>query len=129
MQIGPTSGEDMSLENLKEYARLCATDPGYYARSKEIGLADMDQHMEEARRGGLDWTMADLVAFRKELLDTEGDLEDLTEEELEMVAAGLITSTGVALGFAGVVGLAVGGVAGAGVGGAVTAAGDSGTDW
>ena len=77
----------MSTENLKEYARRCATEPELLARAKEFGLTDMDKHMRYAESLGLDWTTGDLAAFRKEVIDAEGDFDDLSEEELEQVAA------------------------------------------
>ena len=118
----------MSLENLKEYARRCATDPELFAAVKTIGLTDIDEHMRHAGSMGLDWTRDDLVAFRKEVTDDDTeDLVDLTEEELERVAGGAVAASLVA---AVVVGAAVGGGLGAAaVGGAVggaTAAGKGG---
>ena len=119
----------MSVENLKEYARRCADDPELRARAREIGMTDMDEHMRYAESLGLDWTRGDLVTFRKEMIDSEGDLVDLSEEELEEIAGGGITTTaavvvGVAVGVG--VGVAAGGAAGAAVGGGVAAAGDGG---
>ena len=115
----------MSVENLKEYARRCASDPELRTRAKEIGVSDVEEHMRHAGSLGLDWTMDDMFAFRKEVVDAEGD-QDLSEEELEQVAGGALTVSAVALGV--VVGAAVAGgvVAGsasaAAVGGGVTAA-------
>lgn len=118
----------MSLENLKEYARRCATDPELLAAVKTIGMTDIEEHMRHAGSMGLDWTRDDLVAFRKEVTDDDmDDLVDLTEEELERVAGGAVAASLVA---AVVVGAAVGGGLGAvAVGGAVggvTAAGKGG---
>ena len=109
----------MSVENLKEYARRCAAEPNLRAKAKEIGLSDMDEHMRHAESLGLDWTRGDLADFRKEVIDAEGDLEDLSEQDLEQVAGGAVTAT-VALAVA-VVGISAGATAAAG--GAV-AAGD-----
>ncbi len=109
----------MSVENLKEYARRCASEPELRAKAKEIGLSDMGEHMRHAESLGLDWTRGDLADFRKEVIDAEGDLEDLSEEDLEQVAGGAVTAT-VALAVA-VVGISAGATAAAG--GAV-AAGD-----
>ena len=119
----------MSVENLKEYACRCATDPELLAVAKEIGVTDIgvtaiEEHMRHSGSLGLDWTMDDLVAFRREVIgDGTEDFVDLTEEELEQVAGGVVTVTLAAVGVAGVVaGAAVAGVA---VGGA-TAAGQGG---
>ena len=120
----------MSVENLKEYARRCAADPELRVVAKEIGMSDVDEHMRHSGRLGLDWDRGDLVAFRKEVADTEGDLEDLDEEELEQIAggAGVTTTMAVALGVAAGVagGAAVGAAAGSAVAGGVAAAGRGG---
>ena len=101
----------MSLENLKEYARRCATDPELLAAAKTIGMTDIEEHMRHAGSLGLDWTRDDLVAFRKEVTNDDTDeLVDLTEEELERIAGGGIAVTLIA---AVVVGAAVGGALGA----------------
>ena len=116
----------MSVENLKEYARRCASEPELRARAKDIGVSDAEEHMRHAGSLGLDWTMDDMLAFRKEMVDAEGELEELSEEELEQIAGGMLTISAVAIGVA--VGAAVAGgvVAGsataAAVGGGVTAA-------
>ena len=104
----------MSVENLKEYARRCASEPELRAKAKEIGMSDMDEHMRHAESLGLGWTLDDMVAFRKEMIDDQGDLEDLSEEDLEQVAGGVVTATAVAV--AGSVAV-IGGVAAAGDGG------------
>ena len=106
----------MSVENLKEYARRCATDPELRAAARDIGMADMDEHMRHAESMGLAWGRGDLVAFQKEIIDPDGGIVDLSEEELEQVAAGLVTTTAMAAVAVGV-GAAVGAVAGGVVGG------------
>ena len=104
----------MSVENVKEYARRCATDPELRARAKELGMADMEEHMRQSESLGLDWTRGDLVAFRKEMIDAEGGLEDLSEEELADIAGGGVTTTAAVV---------VGVVAGVAAAGTVTAVG------
>ncbi len=123
----------MSVENLKEYARRCAVDPELRAAARNIGMTDMDEHMRHAESLGLSWDRGDLVAFRKEVIDSEGDLADLSEEELEEIAGGGVTTTaavvvGVSVGVgAGVAaGAGAGAAAGAAAGGGATAAGDGG---
>ena len=110
----------MSLENLKEYARRCASEPELRARAKDIGVSDIEEHMRHAGSLGLDWTMDDMLAFRKEVVDAEGD-QDLSEEELEKVAGGVVTATGAIVGLA--VGVGVGVAIGAGVGGVAAGVG------
>ncbi len=120
----------MSVENLKEYARRCAAEPELLAKAKEIGMSDMEEHMRHAESLGLDWNLDDMTAFRKEMIDAEGDLEDLSEEELEQVAGGIVTAiasvvaTGVAVGVS--AGAAAGAVGGAAAAGSAASAGDGG---
>ena len=108
----------MSVENLKEYASRCASDPDLRAAAKTIGMSDVEEHIRHAGSLGLDWTRDDLVAFRKEVIgdDKVDDLVDLTEEELEQVAGGVFVTTLV-------VAAAVGAAAGAAVAGAAVGAG------
>ncbi len=119
----------MSVENLKEYARRCAAEPDLRAKAKEIGLSDMDEHMRYADSLGLDWTMGDLADFRKEVIDSEGGLEDLSEQDLEQIAGGAVSVTAVMVGTAVAAGagtaVAIGAGTAAAVGGAA-AAGDGG---
>lgn len=105
----------MSVENLKEYARLCANDPEIREKAKAIGGTDVEEHMRLAESLGLNWTSGDMMAFRKELV-ADDDLTDLSEEELEQVAGGAFSVT-IA------VGLAVGAAAGAAAATAATAVG------
>ena len=123
----------MSLDNLKEYARRCATQPEMLEAAREIGMHDIEKHMSHAESLGLEWNKGDWLAFRDEVIDIrdnakhESDLEDLSEEELELVAGGLFSVTVVV---AVSVGAAVGGgVAAAGATaatGGAAAAGDGG---
>ncbi len=110
----------MSVENLKEYARRCTAEPELRAKAKEIGMSDMDEHMRHAESLGLAWTRGDLAAFRKEVIDDQGDLEDLSQEDLEQVAAGVVTATAAVM-IAAIVGV----TAVAGAAGLATSAGDS----
>ena len=111
----------MSVENLKEYARRCASEPELRTKAKEIGLRDMDEHIRHAESLGLAWTLNDMVTFRKEAIDAEGDLEDLSEEDLEQVVGGAVSATGAA------VAVGVGAVAiGAGSATIAVATGDGG---
>jgi len=94
---------EMSLENLKEYARRCAEEPELRARAREIGTTDMDGHMRHADGLGLAWTMDDMMALRDEMTDSDGNLSELSEEDLEQVAGGVVTATGVLVAIVGVV--------------------------
>ena len=116
----------MSLENLKEYAHRCASDPELLAKAKEFGILDMEEHMCQSSILGLDWTMDDMVAFRKEVIDSDDEFRDLSEDELEQIAGGLVTSTAAAVAASVAVGASVGAALGAALGGGLTAAGDGG---
>ncbi len=119
----------MSVENLKEYAIRCAADPELRARAKAIGVEDTEQHMRHAASLGLAWTMNDMVAFGKEVVDAEDDLQDLTEEELEQIAGGICTTTAIVVGAVAagaVAGGIVAGAAGTAVGGGVSSAAGGG---
>ena len=83
----------MSVENLKEYARRCAQEPELRARAREFGIKDLDAHQELAASLGLDWTMDDMAAFRKEVAAETTGVEELDEEDLDQVAGGVITVT------------------------------------
>ena len=61
----------MSLENLKEYALRCANEPELRETVKTIGVADLDGQMRYAESLGLEWTMEDMAALRKEVAGSE----------------------------------------------------------
>ena len=75
----------MSLENLKEYAQRCANEPELRETAKTIGMTDLEGQMRYAESLGLEWTMEDMAALRKEATDSEDGLEELSEEELEQI--------------------------------------------
>jgi predicted ribosomally synthesized peptide with nif11-like leader len=106
----------MSVENLKEYARRCAADPVLREKAKAIGASNVDEQIVHATALGLPWTRIDLDAFRKEM-EAEGEL---SEEDLEQVAGGLVTSTAAAV---------VGAAAGVVSAGAAVASTTSGSGW
>lgn len=115
----------MSVENLKEYARRCAAEPELRVKAKEFGFRNIDEHIRHAGSLDLDWTPSDLVAFRKEVIDAEGDLEDLDEEELEQIAGGVITAVAAVV-VGAVVAVATAAVVTSAVTGGVAATGDGG---
>ena len=122
----------MSLANVKEYARRCGTDPELRANARAIGLENFDEHIRASADLGLDWDASDLKAFQKELSNAQEGLEDLSEEELEEVAGGLVSVTALAaLAVGAGVGAAVGGVGAAAVAGATagTSAAQAGGGW
>ena len=99
----------MSVENLKEYARRCATEPELLQAARDFGMENMDGHMEAAERLGLDWDMEDMTAYAKELVDHD-TIEDMTKEQLEEIAGGFVaTAAGSSSASAGVAAIAVAG--------------------
>ena len=79
----------MSVENIKEYARRCAADPDLRAKAKAIGMTNLDGQIVNAKSLGLDWTKEDFAGFTKEM-QAEGEL---SEEDLENVAGGFVSTT------------------------------------
>ena len=66
----------MSLENLKEYALRCANEPELRETVKAIGMTDLEGQMRYAESLGLEWTMDDMAALRKEVTSSEDGLEE-----------------------------------------------------
>ncbi len=99
----------MSVEDFKKYGQMIAQDEKVRARAKEIGVGNVDGQISYAKTLGLNWTQQDLAKAVKE---SGASSKELSEEQLEQVAGGAITSTAAA-----VVGAAAGLVA-AGVGAA-----------
>ena len=124
----------MSLEDLKEYARRCSTDPVIREEAKRIGLGDdsIEDHIRLAETHGLNWSMEDMQAFTLELLDD--DMVELDEAELEKVAGGVTFVTAIVIAVVGAaVAAAAAAVVVAGVTGATSAAVSAGSgtpnDW
>ena len=116
----------MSVENMKEYAKRCSTEPELREKAAAIG-EDIQEHMRHAEDLGLPWTIGDMTAYRRELVDSDDEIADLSEDDLDQIAGGFVTATAVAV--AAVVvgvaaGVAVGAAVGVGVGLGVAAAGD-----
>ena len=102
----------MSIENLREYTRRCATDSELRETAKTIGMMDLQGHMGYAESLGLQWTMEDMDALSKEVTGQSDDgLEDLSEDDLELVAGGAVSVTSLVV--AATVAAVAGGVAGA----------------
>jgi len=116
----------MSVEDLREYARRCAVEPELRARAKAIGFADPDGHIAHGQSLGLAFDMEDAIAFRNEMAETDGEISELSEDDLELVAGGAATATA-ALVVGGA--LAVGVSAAAIGGGAGAAAVGKATGW
>ena len=104
----------MSVENLKKFGMLCAENEDVRKRAKEIGLNDLDGLMAYGREMELEFSREDLTALAKEAGLTR---QELSEEQLELVAGGFATATVAAVAMlAGLMGVvAVGGGVGAGM--------------
>jgi predicted ribosomally synthesized peptide with nif11-like leader len=83
----------MSIENLVEYARKCVVDPELRAQAKEIGFFEIDEQIVHSKSLGLEWSKADMEEYKKNI-SADGEL---SEEDLEQVAGGLVTTTAAAV--------------------------------
>ncbi len=98
----------MSVEDFKKYGQMIAEDEKVRAKAKEIGINNVPAQMAYAKTLGLEFTADDVKVLVKEsgLMDKE-----LSEEQLEQVAGGAITSTAVVGAVIGCVGAGVAGAA------------------
>jgi predicted ribosomally synthesized peptide with nif11-like leader len=112
----------MSVENFKKYGKRCAEDPKVRERAKKIGMGDIKGQIAYAKELGLEFTIDDMNALAQEAGISKAEL---SEEQLEQVAGGAVTSTAAVVGAViGVVAAATGVVsAGAAVTSASTARG------
>jgi lactobin A/cerein 7B family class IIb bacteriocin len=109
----------MSVKDLKSYGRVCVESPLLAAKAKEIGVDNIPGQIEHARSLGFNWDEDDMRALAAEMQPQE-----LSEEELEEISTGFVTTT------AAVVGSAVVGAAAAVVGaGAAVTSTTSGSGW
>ena len=75
----------MSVVDLKNYAKACAEDEALREKAKQIGIENVQQHIEHAKQLGYYWDENDLQEFSKQM-QAEGEL---SEEDLENVAGGV----------------------------------------
>ena len=81
----------MSLDNLKEFGRLCKEDDAVKAKVKEIGVNNTDELIAYAGKElNLDFSLDDMKTLAKE---TGSSNEELNEEDLEKIAGGVWTVT------------------------------------
>jgi predicted ribosomally synthesized peptide with nif11-like leader len=112
----------MSVENLKNYGKLCEEKEDVRKKAKEIGLQDIDGQIAYGKSLGLEFSKEDFEALAKEAGIDKKD--ELSEEDLKKVAGGFFTaSLTTALVLAAVVG------GGAAAGGAVGAAAANRPGW
>ena len=80
----------MSVENFKKFGQLCAEDPKIREKVKEIGVENIDGWIAYSKNElGLEFTKEDMQT----LADEVGPVDELSEEQLEQVAGGFVTST------------------------------------
>jgi predicted ribosomally synthesized peptide with nif11-like leader len=94
----------MSVEDLKKYGQMCTENEEIRNRAKEIGIENIAGQMAYAKELGLVFNLEDMEALAKEA--GVGLSDELSEEELEKVAGGIITTTAIMV--AGAVGSVVG---------------------
>ena len=98
----------MSISALQEYARRCAEDAALRDAARKLGLLNIDGHVELASSLGLDWTVDDLIDYQRELVDAQGGVDELSDEDLEWIAGGAGVGPAVSAGSAVVAGTASG---------------------
>ncbi len=98
----------MSVEDFKKYGQMIAQDEKVRAKAKEIGIENVAGQIQYAKTLGLEFTQDDLA---KAVRETGASSKELSEEQLEQVAGGAISSTAVVGAVIGCVGAAVGGAA------------------
>ena len=101
----------MSVVDFKKYGQMIAEDEKVRAKAKEIGISDPDGQIAYAKTLGLEFTVKDMEDLVKE---TGVSKDELTEEDLEMVAGGVFSTIAAVIGVVG----AVAGVASVGLGAA-----------
>ena len=95
----------MSVEDLKKYGKMCAEDEALKTKAKTMEL-DIDKHIAHGKELGLEFGPEDFRALGEESGFSE---DELTDEQLEMVAGGVALATGVV-----VAGMAIGALVGGG---------------
>ncbi len=83
----------MSLAGLKEYGKRCIEEPDLRKKAKEIGLEDIAGQIANAKTLGLTFTEHDFMALTKGV----GTTQELTEEQLQAVAGGVLRRDGIEL--------------------------------
>jgi predicted ribosomally synthesized peptide with nif11-like leader len=76
----------MSVENLKQYGKLCAENEEARQKAKEIGLQDLDGQIAHGKSLGLEFSKEDFETVAKEA--TLDEKNELSEEDLKKVAGG-----------------------------------------
>ena len=80
----------MSLDDFKKYGQMIADDEGVRAKAKDIGIGDIDGQIVYAKTLGLEFNVQDMEAMANEAGISK---DELSEEDLEMIAGGVTTTT------------------------------------
>ena len=102
----------MSVEDFKKFGQMCAEDEAIREKVKEIGLDNIEGWITYSKDElGLEFDKDDIQALAEET----PPVDELSEDQLEQVAGGFVSSTAAAVvgAVAGVVGAAAGGAAAA----------------
>jgi predicted ribosomally synthesized peptide with nif11-like leader len=83
----------MSVADLRAYGQRAAEDAAVRQRAKEIGIDNVSGQIEYAQTLGFNFNENDMMTLAQE---AQGDTE-LSEDELEAVSGGFVTSTAVAV--------------------------------
>ncbi len=111
----------MSVEDFKKYGQMIAQDEKVRAKAKAIGVENVTGQIGYAKTLGLEFTQQDMA---KAVREAGVSSQELSEEQLEKVAGGAISSTAVVGAVIGCVGA---GVAGASL--AVQMGSESSRNW
>lgn len=109
----------MSVADFKKYGQMIAEKADVREKAKAIGMNDITGQIAYAKELGLEFTVSDMQEMAKEAGLSK---DELSEEQLEQVAGGVVTVTALAVvgAVAGVASLVVGiaalGVSAIGVG-------------
>ena len=80
----------MSVENFKKFGQFCADDEKIRERVKQIGIENIDGWIAYSKNElGLEFSKDDMQALAAEIRPTD----ELSDEELEQVAGGVVTAT------------------------------------
>lgn len=85
----------MSVEDLKKFGQLCHNDETVRNRVIEIGLQDVQGLMAYGRELGLEFDETDMLDAAKE---AGVNVDELSEEQLEKIAGGVVTTTAMVMG-------------------------------
>jgi predicted ribosomally synthesized peptide with nif11-like leader len=102
----------MSVEDFKKFGQMIAENPEVRAKAKEIGIDNVDGQIQYAKTLGLEFSKQDLAGVVKE---SGVSSQELSDEQLETVAGGAISTTAAAV-VGAVVGIVSTGVAVASIG-------------